>query len=83
MRWTFADDPHRVDTMQLTFDWPSLPDNRYAAAARVAEMCTVHSTLHHPPVITVGAAASHSTSTSADLERVDAEHEHVHSESSN
>ena len=83
VRWTFADDPHRVDTMQLTFDWPSLPDNRYAAAARVAEMCTVHSTLHHPPVITVGAAASHSTSTSPDLERVDAEHEHVHSESSN
>ena len=55
VHWTFADNPHRVDTMQLGFDWPSLPERRHAAAMRVAEMCTVHSTLHHPPVITVSA----------------------------
>lgn len=82
VRWTFADDPHRVDTMQLTFDWPSLPDNRYAAAARVAEMCTVHSTLHHPPVITVGATSTPAATTSAEVERPGGQHEHVHSESS-
>ena len=54
VRWTFAEDPHRVDTMSVTFEWPSLPAKRYAAARRVAEMCTIHATLLHPPTITVG-----------------------------
>lgn len=53
VRWTFAEDPHRVDTMHVTFDWPSLPPKRYAAARRVAEMCTIHATLQHPPTITI------------------------------
>jgi uncharacterized OsmC-like protein len=53
VRWTFAEDPHRVDKMNVTFEWPSLPSKRYAAARRVAEMCTIHATLHHPPEITV------------------------------
>src|SRR3954469_15707612 len=25
VRWTFADDPHRVGTMQVGLTWPSLP----------------------------------------------------------
>src|SRR5690349_18279510 len=53
VRWTFAEDPHRVDTMNVTFEWPSLPANRHGAARRVAEMCTIHATLVHPPTITV------------------------------
>ena len=53
VRWTFADDPHRVDTMNVTFEWPSLPPKRHMAARRVAEMCTIHATLLHPPTITV------------------------------
>jgi uncharacterized OsmC-like protein len=53
VRWKFADDPHRVSDLAVTFDWPSLPTNRIAAAKRVAELCTVHATLHHPPHISV------------------------------
>ena len=53
VHWTFADDPHRVDTMNVTFEWPSLPPTRHAAARRVAEMCTIHATLLHPPTITI------------------------------
>ena len=53
VRWKFGDEPHRVSDLDVTFDWKSLPPNRVAAARRVAELCTVHATLHHPPNITV------------------------------
>lgn len=56
VRWQFADEPHRVSNIALTFDWPSLPPARLAAAGRVAELCTVHATLSHPPSITIAAA---------------------------
>jgi putative redox protein len=83
VRWTFAEDPHRVESMNLTFEWPSLPAKRYAAARRVAEMCTIHATLTHPPTITVGIAeSSQSTATPSDaMEHADAHDGHVHSES--
>jgi uncharacterized OsmC-like protein len=57
VRWTFAEDPQRVGTMTLTFEWPSLPERRLAAAKRVAEMCSIHATLKHPPDIVIEAAA--------------------------
>jgi uncharacterized OsmC-like protein len=53
VKWTFADNPHRVGAMDLRFNWPSLPSNRLEAAKRVSEMCTIHATLHHPPTITI------------------------------
>ena len=53
VRWTFADDPHRIDALHLSFDWPSLPAKRDQAAHRVAEMCTIHATLQHPPTIAI------------------------------
>lgn len=56
--WTFADDPHRVDAYALRFTWPSLPAKRLDAAKRVAELCTVHATLQHPPVIAIDGAAA-------------------------
>ncbi|MDB4882783.1 MAG: OsmC family protein [Gemmatimonadetes bacterium] len=59
VRWTFGEEPHRVSDLALTFDWPSLPANRVAAARRVAELCTVHATLQHPPKITIERAAQH------------------------
>jgi hypothetical protein len=46
-----------VSSLALTFDWPSLPPSRLAAAGRVAELCTVHATLTHPPSISIGPAA--------------------------
>ena len=51
VRWTFADDPHRVDALRVRFEWPSLPAKRYAAAVRVSKMCAIHATLSHPPRI--------------------------------
>ena len=56
VRWTFAEDPQRVGEISFTFDWPSLPERRLAAAKRVAEMCTIHATLKHPPHVTIEAA---------------------------
>ena len=53
VHWQFADDPHRVSNMAVIFDWPSLPPARLAAAKRVAELCTVHATLAHPPALEI------------------------------
>lgn len=54
VKWTFTEDPHRVGAMDIRFNWPSLSANRIEAAKRVAEMCTIHATLHNPPTITIG-----------------------------
>ena len=63
VKWTFGDEPHRVSDFAVTFDWKSLPPNRVAAARRVAELCTVHATLHHPPHISVEPVARSSAPT--------------------
>jgi uncharacterized OsmC-like protein len=81
VHWTFADNPHRVDAMHVKFEWPSLPAKRYAAALRVAEMCTVHATLHHPPAITVELTGEPSAMTTTEETEVDEAHEHAHSDS--
>jgi uncharacterized OsmC-like protein len=57
VQWRFGEDPHRVSDIGVIFDWPSLPSNRLTAAKRVAEMCTIHATLTHPPHITIAAAS--------------------------
>jgi uncharacterized OsmC-like protein len=51
VRWTFAEDPHRVGELDMKIEWPSLPDSRRSAASRVADLCAVHATLTHPPTI--------------------------------
>jgi len=56
--WSFAEKPHRVGEMRVTFDWPALPAERRAAAQRVAKLCTVHATLSHSPTLTVAAAGA-------------------------
>ena len=58
VRWRFADDPHRVSDIEVILAWPSLPANRLGAARRVAEMCTVHATLTHPPQIAITSVAA-------------------------
>ena len=55
--WTFStDEPKRVASMTLTYAWPGLPEKKREAARRVAELCTVHATLTHPPTIAINAA---------------------------
>lgn len=53
VRWSFAEKPHRVGEIDLTFEWPSLPENRRAAAKRASALCAIHATLSHSPTITV------------------------------
>jgi putative redox protein len=54
--WDFVDEPRRVGSYRMVIRWPSLPGNRYAAAARAVEVCPIHATLTHPPDIAVEVA---------------------------
>ena len=56
VQWKFADDPHRVSDLDVSFTWPSLPTDRVTIAKRVAALCTVHATLLHPPAIGIRAS---------------------------
>jgi uncharacterized OsmC-like protein len=54
VRWSFAEQPHRIGEIRLTFDWPELPAARRATAERVAALCPIHATLHHLPAVSIG-----------------------------
>jgi putative redox protein len=58
VRWTFAEEPLRVNAMDVRLAWPSLPTERASAATRASELCTIHATLHHPPAITIAMDAA-------------------------
>ena len=51
--WTFAEDPHRVGTMDVDVIWPSLPEERRNAATARPGLCTVTRTFEQPPKIGV------------------------------
>lgn len=55
--WSFAEDPHRVGQMEVSIDWPSLPESRRTAAQRAAGLCAVKKTLEQPPQIVTGVKA--------------------------
>jgi len=52
VHWTFVEEPHRVGTIEMKIEWPSLPPQRQTAAKRVADMCALHATFEHPPTMT-------------------------------
>ena len=56
--WSFAEKPHRVGDIRMTFEWPGLPKERLETARRVAALCPIHATLGHPPTISVDVRAS-------------------------
>lgn len=58
VRWTMADEPHRVGEMTVSLHWPTLPPARREAAKRVAAQCTIHTTLEHPPILRIEAATA-------------------------
>ena len=51
--WRFAENPHRVGGMDVDVIWPSLPEERRAAAVRAAGLCTIKKTLEMPPPVAV------------------------------
>ncbi|HEX7117149.1 MAG TPA: OsmC family protein [Longimicrobiales bacterium] len=55
--WDYVENPYRVGRYDVTVRWPSLPEDRRAAAQRVARHCTVEHTLQHPPEIEIEFAA--------------------------
>ena len=56
--WSFAEHPHRVGAITLSYEWPSLPAERAKVAQRVAELCPLHQTLSHSPQMTIQRAAT-------------------------
>ena len=56
--WSFAEKPHRVGDIRLTFDWPSLPGERMETAKRVAALCPIHATFHHAPNVVIESAVA-------------------------
>ncbi len=52
VQWEFVENPHRVGKMTMQLTWPSLPENRRAAAERASKLCAVHATLSHTVPIT-------------------------------
>ena len=55
--WSFAEQPHRVGAIELSFEWPSLPLARAKVAQRVAELCPIHKTLLQSPQMTIRAVS--------------------------
>ena len=58
--WTFVEGQHRVGSMSVKLDWPSLSAESWPRAIRVASVCGIHQTLTHPIEITVDAVGAES-----------------------
>lgn len=61
VKFTFAEQPHRVGTLEVKLTWPSLPPERVESAKRAAALCPVHQTLLKPPSITTTIATGNAT----------------------
>lgn len=53
LAWDYVEKPYRVGEYRMRIVWPALPEERLERAERVAEACTVHHTLTHPPAIEI------------------------------
>lgn len=53
VQWSVDNKEHRLTDLTVRFRWPALPAERQRAAARAAELCSIHKTLSHPPTIVV------------------------------
>lgn len=47
VQWKFAEGEHRVEKMNVTIKWPSLPAELWPRALRAAHVCGIHQTLTH------------------------------------
>jgi len=50
-RWSLELGPTRVGRIDITIDAPAVPRERLDAFRRAIEHCTVHNSLHDPPVV--------------------------------
>jgi uncharacterized OsmC-like protein len=58
--WTFVERQHRLDSMGVKLDWPSLSAELWPRAIRAASLCGVHQTLTHPVHISIDAVGAES-----------------------
>jgi uncharacterized OsmC-like protein len=55
---TFAEKPHRVAEVRLSFSWPSLPAARLSVAQRAATLCPIHATLEQTTHVVIEGKAA-------------------------
>lgn len=65
VKWTFAEKPHRVGSMDVDLKWPSLPADRTTVALRASQLCAIHATLSHSPEIRITRTNSQETAPTA------------------
>jgi uncharacterized OsmC-like protein len=65
--WTFVEGEHRLGSMKVVIDWPSLTAEMWPRVIRAANLCGVHKTLTHPPEISVEAVGVESPEIEAAL----------------
>src|SRR5207253_5203767 len=58
--WTFVEAQHRIASMSVKIDWPSLSAELWPRAIRAAHLCGVHQTLARPFEISVTAIGAQS-----------------------
>ncbi|MFL5468367.1 MAG: OsmC family protein [Gemmatimonadaceae bacterium] len=63
--WKFAEDQHRLETMNVKLDWPSLSAELWPRVMRAANLCGVHHTLTQSPQISIEAVGAESTAIEA------------------
>jgi uncharacterized OsmC-like protein len=66
--WTFPEGQHRVETMSIKLEWPSLSAELWPRALRAAHLCGIHQTLSKPPQITVNAVGVQSPEIEAPID---------------
>lgn len=65
--WTFVEGEHRIGSMKVLIDWPSLAAEMWPRVIRAANLCGVHKTLAQPPEISVEAVGVESPAIEAAL----------------
>lgn len=63
--WKFAEDQHRLETMNVKLDWPSLSAELWPRVIRAANLCGVHHTLTQSPQISIETVGAESTAIEA------------------
>ncbi|HEX2693367.1 MAG TPA: OsmC family protein [Gemmatimonadaceae bacterium] len=56
--WKFVDGQHRLESMKVKMEWPSLSAELWPRAIRAANLCGVHQTFTHPVQISVDAVGA-------------------------